>query len=485
MINYNTAFRAALMPKIRGMGDARVIVKKPSGTWLADLRGTHIKSVEFNTQVDPLCRSLPTETLTVEVYDLDGDLNPGDPDSKFGRLTGKETVELSIRIQDENGVWRYGHSGDGWDAAIPLKYHLTGGASYDGTVVKLSAVRLLSSLTKTFTGLYDTSGDVTTNTLKDVMLTSSSSGSDHGLQTNVEAAGGSIVYDDFRSFAINDANYIGTTELRDALLQVGVASGTMLYTNENDVIRLTKYHNTHPSVVTSDDQLSRPTLESTPALQDEIVVARSVGEQPETPERITVGTVEGVYPAGETTILVEFSAPVKSGTLQHQDTNCTVRPISYTSSSAWVRFTPTDPTQEIKVELTAEEIPVKSIRYVHHVNDSGNDEELRCDLVSPKTAPTIAGIRANYITTMTETYRIKYRGDPSIFVNDIIRISIGGQVRTCLVIGTKFSIGTSFSGELTVKPYPIGTLHPYSHIAIAGEAIAGDAICGNDRPEVV
>lgn len=100
-----------------------------------------IASIQKATDVDPLTRRLPKETLSFSIFDYEGSYNPSNPSGKWNVLdeNAKITIQFGYELTPNNIEW-----------LEPDYYLLSGRPTFNGGVATFQASTKLNHLTKNY-----------------------------------------------------------------------------------------------------------------------------------------------------------------------------------------------------------------------------------------------------------------------------------------------------------------------------------------------
>lgn len=462
---YSAWFHSALARQLRPRGHCRIIITHGNSQYVVPER--NIKSVSMKTTGDPLSRRLPTETLEFNLLDYDNLFNPDNPSGYAGWFNAVCSCSVEFGLEKDNGTVEYGQT---------YTYYIQKPPSWKKHLATFKGTKLLGMLTmpfRSFTGILVVGAANSLEGLYKKVL------GDAGISHTYD--GGSIL----AGFTINTSQSLPEMTVADALLQIAVASGGVVQSDEQqapyvgiqfydfDVVR-------NPSVIWQKDMLEFPVSETIPLIANEKIRRYDYGNDSNNDRETVLDYSETFADTSEKTMYFVFSKPILPGSTQRTVTGATITAIGFSRTGVDISFVPDSTSAPVTIKIEAKPLSPSVSDSAVLVNQSGTeDESVDCRLINSATFERIVAFRGDYLTDTRKSYKINYRGDPSIDVYDVMRIELPFVgVVPCIVLETDFSFDGSFHGRLLVR---VNDSAEYDNMSsICGIATAGDAVCGTN-----
>lgn len=471
MKTFSPAFRAEMDKRIRNKGVCSIAIPSPTQEKILYYTGTTILSVTTVDEVDPMSRSLPTETLTFRVFDYDGKLNPDNPNSYFAWFDVRREVYVTFGIKDDSGSE---HTLD------PEEYFITEQPSWQNYIATFKVVKLLGLLDKTtFYG----------SNSRNLYALAQADMEDAGLEINTEYGDG-VIEPSLKNMTIWEWNQPEVTSHADTLLQIAAAGkcsirsapyspelGRRVYLKNEYLSHDTLAQNGFLGVYYK-DMYSHPSSENTPLIRQEIaVLTGAYYDFTETDEPEILATYTDTFQTTDIQTVVLEHGPAMSKTVVATNANIRNNVNASYANCTVVEFQPIDVQKTVTITVKGYAFGTFTHNYKYLIEASGEeDETFENPMVTPQTARDVALYRGEYLRNRS-TYTVDYRGDPSIEVLDIIYVQLPYLgARKCLVLRTELTYNGAYHGKLIVKR--LDSLQN-NNPAISGIAISGVAICGN------
>lgn len=138
MKTVSTAYRNSMNSAFRSQSEVRISLERTHD--IAVFGSDIITSVAQTTDIDPVSRKLPTETLSFSIIDIDGAYNPNAPSSEWEDIDANATVTVQFGYRVSGSV----------EWLERDEYILTGRPSYENGVANFQATKRLATLTNTY-----------------------------------------------------------------------------------------------------------------------------------------------------------------------------------------------------------------------------------------------------------------------------------------------------------------------------------------------
>lgn len=471
MNSYPAEFSRLMSLGVRPAGIASVWLRfapQASTNINIEMKPEQILSVTCVDEVDPLSRTLPTESVTVEIIDFDGTLDPDNP--RASKLYYGRYYMIDIRLGLESDT-----SPDTTIMGPELHYFSTRVPTYLNGILKFTGTRLFGVMLDSYTNMPVQVSDMLELT-KSVFSQVGIASSEYSIPSGLTSRG------------VDLGAMLPIASCTNTLLTIANQCGYQLRTNSSGQVQMSYelYSNLTPTLITSRDILETPSVETIPLVRDIIIDISNVKNKTlVSSEMEEIGSLVGLYATGVTHHeFVEFtSCPyLPNGAwppdISYGIVNGTITHAEIYRLGAYVDFTVTSSEKEVEITFKSRTVSQYNMCRVFHVNNNGEDEQISNPLENGSWhISSLAQMHGEYLNDNRRTYTISYRGDPQIEVMDIIRVQLPYYgVIECLVLRTELTLSTSYTGILLVKP--IEKLKGKIASAIAGQAVAGQAIAG-------
>nr|DAK72233.1 MAG TPA: hypothetical protein [Caudoviricetes sp.] len=452
MLNYSSAFRAALDKRIRNLGHCLVNMTWPNSSTTVTIDDHIINNVKLIDEVDPLCRSLPIHTCEVSVFDFNGTYSPGNPNSSFSSFK-PFTMFIQFQIESDTGTLIDG------PRYIYKVYEVPKWRNYIAT---FKGTRIESYFNEEFYEFYGLRE-------KDAYDVASTLAKDKIASATIR----------FVQFRVPSATAFPVTSRINCLqLLTGACGTTLAFTYEGNVT-VKDYTAVQDSglKVQEKDMFSYPVMDyDLPTVANEIV--NMYDSSPVSSGKVEVCKLQKRYSTlTRVTEVLDVDGIAVDEYPTITATNATDVSVNLYARKAEITLTPTSILEDVVVAVSAMQCKPSAIPSVYLVDVDGNESETVDNPVcGASVASNVAYYRSNYLKNLSHAYAVDYRGNPAIEPLDIISVElpiIG--LKKCLVTRTEFSFDGAFKGKLYVKR--IDSLSTTS--AVAGKAIAGLAVSGS------
>lgn len=206
-------YKDSMESAFRSQSEVRITIIQSSGNIVFE--SDSISNMTQTTDIDPISRRLPTETLEFSVLDTEGTYNPVAPSSEWEGIDANAEILLEYGYQlGNNTVWLSSDS-----------YVLSGKPTYSKGIALFKANKKLATLTGTFYKEAFTSSSYTYEALAIQVL------ADAGLSSS------EYVLDDYLS-SYNSSAPIPIDTHKNCLQMIAHACGCALYTDSNGKITI-------------------------------------------------------------------------------------------------------------------------------------------------------------------------------------------------------------------------------------------------------
>lgn len=470
MKNYNGSYRPEMEKRVRNRGVCYIMIPPLSSGEPLYYNADSIRSLTTVDEVDPLSRSLPTETLTFEVFDYSGRLNPDNPNGYFSWFEIRRPVYLTFGILDDNGLEH---------TLEPEEYFITEQPRWNNYVATFQAVKILGLLEKT--NYYGSNS-------KNLYDLAEATERDAGLSIGTQYGEGAIDVS-LKDIKIFEWNHSAVTSHADTLLQIAAASKCSVrsapYSSEiGSQVYLRNEYLSHDALeqngflgVYFKDMFSYPSLQRTPSIKNEnIALTYAYYNFAETDEPEVLASYSDVFQTTELQTVILQHSPIFYKTVDIENGQIENDVNASFSICTVVKFYPNNTRDAVNITVKGYAFGTFLQQRAYLIDANGTeDDTVDNSLIVPNISYEIAKYRGDYLKNRN-TYIVDYRGDPSIEVLDIIYVQLPYLgARKCLVLRTELTYNGAYHGKLVVKLLEnLQSGNP----AIAGIAIAGIAISG-------
>lgn len=416
-----------------------------------------IISIELNTEVDPLGRTLPTEEATVKIVDFNKTFSPLLPENFATYYSKPFEMSICLGFKDDEGKGVIGP----W-----LNYVVVSMPNYDDNIATFTGSRLLKTLSMAYTHVPIIAS---LGVVVDSIFAQAGVDGDH--YTTVAAA--------IQKYDTAGINSLPDCTCEDALCTLMSSIGESPRTNYSGVVECSPSITLTSLLVTEKDMLSPVQISILPLVRN-VYVSASTHWSSDSSGASQIGQLEGYYSTGQSyTEFIPFSGRLKNENPSVSITNGTLVSSTVYRFGVECTFTVTSETEPVVITVTGTTYGVKNVKYLVPINaDGSDDEEISNPWMSMTPARKAASKHGEYLTKNRATYTIDYRGDLRIEPLDVIRVELPYYgAHECLVLSAKLTLDTSYHGELIVKRMD-GSYSGFITTAIAGLAVAGQAIAG-------